>query len=449
MQETGNLKRTLSLWAIVMLGIGYMTPMVAFDTFGIVSDTTSGHVPASYVIALIAMLFTAASYGKMVKVFPVAGSAYTYTQKTISKKLGFMVGWASLLDYLFLPMVNALLTKIYMSALFPSVPSWMWIVGFVIVISFLNIISVNLASNFNSFLVMFQFLVIAIFIVLVIIGLNNGEGNGQVFSAIPFTGANAEMGALVAGATILCFSFLGFDAVTTLAEETPNATKTIPKAIFLTALIGGVLFISVSYFTQMFFPDISRFSDPESASPEIALMVGGSLFQAFFLAGTLTGTIASGLASTTSVSRLLYVMGRDNVFPKKFFGFIHPKYHTPAKNIILVGFVSLIALFLDLETAASLINFGALIAFTFVNLSVISHYVIKKKRYKTAKDFFNYLLMPTIGAGIVVVLWVHLDIHSLILGLIWTAVGAVYLMYITNMFRAPVPHIHMEEVKEL
>ncbi|KMY52750.1 Putrescine importer PuuP [Bacillus sp. FJAT-27231] len=449
MQETVQLKRSLSLWAIVMLGVGYMTPMVAFDTFGIVSEETGGHVPASYIIALVGMLFTAASYGKMVRVYPVAGSAYTYTQKTISKKLGFFVGWAALLDYLFLPMVNALLTKIYLSALFPEVPGWIWVVGFVVLVTIANLFSVNLAANFNNFLVLFQFLVIVVFVVLVVKGLNSGEGAGTVFSFVPFAEDGMSIGPLVAGATVLCFSFLGFDAVTTLSEETPNAVKTIPRAIFLTALVGGVLFITVSYFTQMFFPDVSRFSDPEAASPEIALYVGGKLFQAFFLAGTLTGTLASGLASHTSVSRLLYVMGRDNVIPSKFFGYIHPKWRTPALNVVLVGCISLIAIFLDLETATSLINFGALIAFTFVNLAVISHYVIKMKRYRTIKDFINYLVFPVVGASIVMVLWVHLNIHSLILGVIWSVIGMLYLMYITNWFRSPVPQMHMEEVHEL
>ncbi|WP_203364510.1 APC family permease [Bacillus sp. REN10] len=449
MQDSVRLKRSLSLWAIVMLGVGYMTPMVAFDTFGIVSEKTNGHVPTSYIIALLGMLFTAASYGKMVKVFPVAGSAYTYTQKAINKKLGFLVGWAALLDYLFLPMVNALLSKIYLSALFPNVPDWIWVVGFVAIVTLLNLFSVNLAANFNTFLVMFQFLVIAIFIFLVVRGLLSGEGNSEVFSFLPFLGSDMEMGSLVAGATILCFSFLGFDAVTTLAEETPDAVKTIPKAIFLTALIGGVLFTSVTYFTQMYFPDMSRFSDPEAASPEIALFVGGKLFQAFFLAGTLTGTLASGLASHTSVSRLLYVMGRDQVISAKFFGYIHPKWRTPAFNVILVGLVSLIAIFLTLETATSLINFGALIAFTFVNLAVIAHYVVKEKRYKTFKDMVSNLIFPIIGASIVMVLWVNLNVHSLILGILWSIFGMIYLMYITNMFRSPVPQMHMEEVHEL
>ncbi|MFP3668075.1 APC family permease [Priestia sp. SIMBA_032] len=444
-----ELKRSLKLSSIVLLGIGYMGPMAVFDTFGIVSAQTRGHVPTAYVFALIAMLFTAISYGKMVKVYPVAGSAYTYTQKTINSNLGFLVGWSSLLDYLFLPMITAVLTKIYLSALFPSIPSWLFVVGFIGVVTVINLFSVNVTANFNNLLVIFQILVIIIFVILVITGLAHGEGTGRILSIQPFFQADMQLSSLISGATILCFSFLGFDAVTTLAEETANPTVTIPRAIFLTAFVGGVLFVGASYFTQSFFPDISRFSDPEATSPEIALYVGGKLFQAFFLAGTVIGTLASGLSSHASVSRLLYVMGRDNVLPKRFFGYIHPRWNTPFLNVLFVGAISLSAMFFDLLTATSLISFGALIAFTFVNVCVVVHYVIRKKQHKTIQGFVNYLLLPIIGAGGVIVLWVNLSIDSLIFGLVWAGIGLVYLTYLTKLFTSKPPQFQFEEVKEL
>ncbi|MGG1368128.1 APC family permease [Priestia megaterium] len=444
-----ELKRSLKLWSIVFLGIGYMTPMVVFDTFGIVAQKTNGHVPTAYILALVAMLFTAISYGKMVKVYPVAGSAYTYTQKTINSNLGFLVGWSSLLDYLFLPMINAVLTKIYLSALFPSIPSWLFVLGFVGIVTVINLFSVNVTANFNNLLVTFQMLVIIIFVILVITGLNHGEGTGRILSIQPFFQSDMQLTSLISGATILCFSFLGFDAVTTLAEETANPTATIPRAIFLTALVGGILFIGASYFTQSYFPDISRFSDVEATSPEIALYVGGKLFQAFFLAGTVTGTLASGLSSHASVSRLLYVMGRDNVLPRRFFGYIHPRWNTPFLNVLFVGAISLSAIFFNLLTATSLINFGALIAFTFVNVCVIVHYVIRKKQHKTIWGFINYLLLPGIGGGTVVVLWINLSTDSLILGIIWAGIGLVYLTYLTKLFTCRPPHFQFEEVKEL
>ncbi len=444
-----ELKRSLKLWSIVFLGVGYMTPMVVFDTFGIVAQKTSEHVPTAYILALVAMLFTAISYGKMVKVYPVAGSAYTYTQKTINSNLGFLVGWSSLLDYLFLPMINAVLTKIYLSALFPSIPSWLFVLGFVGIITVINLFSVNVTANFNNLLVTFQMLVIIIFVILVIMGLNHGEGTGRILSIQPFFQSDMQLTSLISGATILCFSFLGFDAVTTLAEETANPTVTIPRAIFLTALVGGILFIGASYFTQSYFPDVSRFSDVEATSPEIALYVGGKLFQAFFLAGTVTGTLASGLSSHASVSRLLYVMGRDNVLPRRFFGYIHPRWNTPFLNVLFVGAISLSAIFFNLLTATSLINFGALIAFTFVNVCVIVHYVIRKRQHKTIWGFINYLLLPGIGGGTVVILWINLSTDSLILGIIWAGIGLVYLTYLTKLFTCRPPQFQFEEVKEL
>ncbi len=160
----------------------------------------------------------------------------------------------------------------------------------------------------------------------------------------------------------------------------------------------GVIFISVSFFIQLFFPSIQRFHQPDAALPEIALYVGGKLFQSIFLCVTFINTLASGLASHASVSRLLYVMGRDNVFPEKFFGYIHPKWRTPALNVLMVGLVALSALSFDLVTATALINFGALVAFTFVNLSVISHFFIREGRNKSWKDRFNFLFLPLVGA---------------------------------------------------
>ncbi|WP_317851439.1 APC family permease [Neobacillus bataviensis] len=445
MENGVKLKRSLKLWQIVIMGLAYMTPMVVFDTFGIVSGVTNGHVPSAYIIALIGMLFTAASYGKLVKVFPQAGSAYTYTQKAINGHLGFLVGWSSLLDYLFLPMVNALLTKLYLNALFPSVPDFIWVLVFVGIVTFLNLRSVNILANFNSIFVAVQILIMIVFIILVVKGLNGGEGAGTVLSLKPFFVEGMTIPVLITGATILCFSFLGFDAVSTLSEETPNPEKTIPKAILLTALWGGVIFITTSFFIQLFFPDISRFKNPDAALPEIALYVGGKLFQSIFLCTTFVNTLASGLASHASVSRLLYVMGRDKVFPEKWFGFVHPKWRTPAFNVIFVGVISLSAWFFDLVTATSLINFGALMAFTFVNLSVISHFAVRQKMHRSPKGFFDYVIMPLIGAAAVGILWVNLEISSLIMGLIWFGFGFVYLLYLTKAFRAAPPQFKTEE----
>ncbi|WP_445497452.1 APC family permease [Photorhabdus sp. SF281] len=434
-----QLRKTLTLVQVVMMGLAYLQPTTIFDTFGIVSGLTDGHVATSYAIALIAILFTALSYGKLVKRFPSAGSAYTYAQKSISPHVGFMVGWSSLLDYLFMPMINILLAKIYLQAIFPGVDPWIFVVGLTLLMTVFNLRGINVVANLNTGIVIVQVAVMFVFVGLLIHGVYNGEGAGTLWSARPFTSEDAHLIPMITGATILCFSFLGFDSISTLSEETPNAGKVIPKAIFLTALIGGIIFIMVSYFLQLYFPDISRFKNPDEAQPEIMLYVAGTLVQSIIMVFSCVTVLASGMAAHAGVSRLLYVMGRDGVFPEKVFGYVHPKWRTPAINVLLVGLVALSAITFDLVTATALINFGALIAFTFVNLSVISQFYIRERRNRTLKDTINFLVLPVIGACTVGVLWMNLEQSSMELGLTWGAIGLIYMIFLTRRFRQPMP----------
>ncbi|OAT47085.1 putrescine importer [Proteus hauseri ATCC 700826] len=436
-----QLRKTLTLMQVVMMGLAFLQPMTIFDTFGIVSGITNGHVATSYAIALIAILFTAVSYGKLVKRFPSAGSAYTYAQKSMSPYVGFMVGWSSLLDYLFMPMINILLAKIYLQAIFPGVDPWIFVFVLVALMTFFNLRGINVVANLNTIIVIVQVAVIVVFVGLLIHGVHNGEGAGELWTIRPFASVDAELIPMITGATILCFSFLGFDGISTLSEETPNAGNVIPKAIFLTALIGGLIFIVVSYFLQLYFPDISRFEKPDESQPEIMLYVAGALFQSIILVFSCVTVLASGMAAHAGVSRLLYVMGRDGVFPEKTFGYVHPKWRTPAFNVLLVGFLALGAVFFDLVTATALINFGALVAFTFVNLSVISQFYIRERRNKGIMDNINFLILPIIGAATVGVLWINLEPGSMELGLIWGAIGLLYMVWITRRFRRPMPQM--------
>lgn len=434
-----QLCKALTLVPVVMMGLAYLQPMTIFDTFGIVSSLTDGHAATAYIFALLAILFTAVSYGKLVRKFPSAGSAYTYAQKSISPHVGFMVGWSSLLDYLFMPMINILLAKIYLEAIFPGAPSWIFVAALVCLMTFLNLRGIKLVANLNTIIVIVQVAIIIILLGLVINGVYRGEGAGTLLSSRPFWSENAHVMPMISGATILCFSFLGFDGISSLSEETKDAERVIPKAIFLTALIGGLIFIVVSYFVQLYFPDISRFKDPDASQPEIILYVAGKFFQSMILVISSVTVLASGMAAHAGVSRLMYVMGRDGVFPTRFFGYVHPKWRTPAFNVFLVGVIALSALSFDLVTATALINFGALVAFTFVNLSVIVQFYIRDKLNSTLKDTFNYLILPVIGALTVVTLWINLDASSMTLGLVWALVGLIYLIIVTRGFCVSVP----------
>lgn len=443
-----ELRKSLTLIPVVMIGLAYMQPMTLFDTFGIVSGLTDGHVPTAYAFALIAVLFTALSYGKLVRRYPSAGSAYTYAQKAIHPVVGFMVGWSSLLDYLFAPMINILLAKIYFEALVPSVPSWIFVIVLVGFMTLSNLRSIKTVANINTLVVVLQIVLIVVITGMVIYGVTHGTGYGTLASSKPFWGENTHTVPLITGATILCFSFTGFDGISNLSEETKDAERVIPRAIFLTALIGGLIFIVSTYLLQLYFPDISRFKDPDASQPEIMLYVAGKTFQVGALIFSTITVLASGMAAHAGVARLMYVMGRDGVFPKSFFGYVHPKWRTPAMNIVLVGAIALLAINFDLVMATALINFGALVAFTFVNLSVFNHFWRREGRNKTWLDKLHYFVLPLIGAATVAVLWINLEVTSLTLGLVWAGVGIVYLGWLTQRFRKPPPQFDRTKAEQ-
>ena len=438
--QSSHLARTLGLWAIVGLGLGYMTPTVVFDTFGIVSEETGGVVPTSYVLALVVMLFTAISYGRMTRVFPSAGSAYTYTSATMSPNLGFLIGWAALLDYLLLPLVNALIIRSYMYSFFPEAPAWIWVVVYVAVITTMCLVSMTNTSRVNMILVTFCVGLIGVFFLLSIKALINGTGNGTIFSVDPAWHEGVHLGLVITGATIVAFSFIGFDAITMYTEEAKDPSL-VPKAILLALLIGGGIFFSAAWFTQSMFPDVSGFSEESlenSALPEIAYYVGGQLFKILLTAAAFAATMASSLASHSSVSRLLYVMGRNGRGPvSRLFGYVHPTFRTPAYAIVFVGLVSLLAISFNLDFIASLINFGALIAFTFVNLTVIAYFAFRRREVHGARDIFRNLVLPGIGVALTVLLWVYLSAESTRYGAIWFGIGVIVLLWITRFLRRP------------
>ena len=425
-QGSPRLARSLGLWAIVALGLGYMTPTVMFDTFGIVHEETNGVVPTAYLVALVVMLFTAISYGRMVRVFPSAGSAYTYTRETMHPGLGFLVGWTALLDYLLLPLVNALILRLYMESVFPGVASWIWVVVFVAAITALNVWSINSTSRVNFALLVFEVVMVAAFVVLAVVDLNSGVGAGTVFTTDTFFHENVEAAAVLTGATVVCFSFIGFDAITMYTEEARDPSV-MPKAIMVCLLIGGAIFLFSSHFAQAVFPDVSVFEITDDPLPEMALLVGGKIFQLLFLSAAFAATVASGLASHASVSRLLYVMGRNGVLmPARFFAWVHPKHHTPVGATLFVGAVSLLAITPSLELVASMINFGALVAFSFVNLAVIAHFAVRRRQLRNPREVATNLVLPLVGFGLTVLLWSFLHGDAFVMGLSWAAIGLVY-----------------------
>lgn len=437
-----RLQRTLSLGAVVLFGIAYMTPIIVLGTFGILAQSTAGMVPAAYLAALVAMFFTAMSYGRMASAFPVAGSAYSYVRKAISPKLGFIAGWAVLLDYLFLPMAIWLIGAAYLNSAFPAVPQWVWVLAFIGITSAINIVGLKLANGINALLMLVQFLVLIAFVVLCVHYVG-GDASTPLWSVKPFFNGDMQMPLIMSGAAIACYSFLGFDAVSTLTEETRDPRRTIPRAIMLITLIGGLIFVGVSYFVQIAHPSF-QFDSVDSAAYEIARNIGGDLFVSIFLIGLIVGQFASGLSAQASGSRLLYAMGRDGVLPKSFFGTLHERFGTPINSILLCAVVALLALKLDVTTSTSFINFGAFLAFSLVNLSVIFHYWIGGEK-KGLREWVLFLIFPFIGLVADLWLMVSLDHLAIYLGLSWLAIGVVYLAVLTGGFRRQPPEMDFQE----
>ena len=448
-QSTVKLQKTLGFWHIIIIGLAYIQPMTLFDTFGLVSEESHFHVPTSYIVALIAILFTSISYGHMIRRYPSSGSAYTYAQKSIHPNVGFMVGWSSWLDYLLSPMVNIILAVIYLEALFPDVNHWVWVICLTAVMTIVNLRGVKFVANFNSLIVFVQLAVIAYFTWMVYQLLSSGvnadgtlvNAKYQLWSLEPFWNEMTQVGALITGATLLCFSFTGFDSLSSLAEETKDTEKTLPRAIFMTALLAGVIFIISTYFMQIYFPNDPKtyFEDIAATQPDILLAVGGIAFKTIVLYFAIVTVMASGISAHAGVSRLMYVMGRDGVINKKIFGHISPKNFTPSYNIMIVGAVALTAGFMDLDIVISMISFGALTAFTFVNLSVISRYALRDGRTKTTKDIISFVVIPLLGFISIFAMWLEIEETALKYGLWWAMFGILYLGYKTKGFKHPAP----------
>ncbi len=426
MTNKTTLVKSLKLPQVVFMGLAWMTPMIFFTVYGVAFEAADGRMAAAYIIAFIAIFFTAFSYSRMVKAYPISGSAYTYTKKSIHPKAGFLVGWALLLDYIFSPIIAILTFGIFMNTEFPSIPIFVWIILMNVVLVAVNIVGIKSAASVSSLSVLIQIAFIALFCGLIVKDILAGDTQAaSLFSLAPFFGADGSLSAVFTGASLICFCFLGFDAVTTMSEETIEAEKTISKAIFLIVLIAAVMYIAISYLTQVAFPDFA-FTNPDNAAYTLVQVVGGNLLSSIFIMVLIIATFTQGVSSVTSVSRFLYALGRESILPGKLFTSLHPKYRTPAANIIFVGIISFAAVFFNLDTAVTFVSFGALTAFTFVNLSVIAHYFIKRKE-RSVKSTFLYLVFPLIGAGFICWLLTLLNKQTLVYGIIWLVVGFIYL----------------------
>ncbi|MFF8731953.1 APC family permease [Streptomyces sp. NPDC015171] len=439
--DTGGarLRGGLGLRHIVFLGLAFMAPLAVFDTFGLVSEETGGHVPLAYLAVLVAVGLTALSYARMARRITSAGSVYTYAGRALGAPVGFLVGWSATLDYVLLPMLNALLAAIYMGAVLPAVPAWVWVLSTVVICTALNLVGVRLAAKVNVLLVIVQAGVAVAFLVFAVRAVVT---HGRSFGTTGFDLTTVPPRDLFGGASLLALSFLGFDAVSTLSEEAARPRRDIPRAILFIVAAAGVFFLAVTYVMQTLFPDVSAVGDIVGASPEIARYIGGAAFQTVFVCGYLTAVLGCGLTQQMSAARLLFAMGRDGMLPQAVFGRVDRRTGVPAVNVLVVGLVAASAVFLDLGSAASLINFGAYTAFAAVNLAVIGFWVRDRRAGRPEASgsaaAVLQLVLPSLGFVVNAALWVSLDTPAKIVGVCWALAGVVILAVRSGGFRRPV-----------
>ncbi|ANY90367.1 MULTISPECIES: APC family permease [Pseudomonas] len=437
-----QLRRVLGLPALVFFGLVYMVPLTIFTTYGIVTEITGGRTAGAYLVTLLAMLFTATSYSFMVKRFPVAGSAYSYTNLAFGPNVGFLAGWSLLLDYLFIPMINYLLIGLFLNIAFPAIPAWTIILASIALVTVLNVVGIHSVAKASNLIVGAQIVFIGVFVALSYQSLAGQPMD--LLSPLIGDGSQPGFGHLMAGAAVLCLSFLGFDAVSTLAEETRDARRDVPRAIILTTLGAGLLFTLLAYISQLVLPG-STFANADAAANEVMFKAGGQFLANFFTAAFVAGSLGSALASQAAVSRILYTMGRDNVLPQRTFGRLSPRFGTPVFAIVLVSAFSLLALVIDLATLASLISFGALVAFSAVNLAVVRTHLINERSHRNFKGLLCYGLVPLVGLGLTLWLWTSLSALTLVIGLCWFALGLAYLAVLTSGFRRPMRLVDFSE----
>ena len=415
MGET-TLKRTLTLPLIIMFGLAYLAPTVVFNYYG---------------------LFT-----------PSTGGMYTLSICATAVVMAFLSGWVMLVDYLLLPMICYLLLGVYINEYFPMIPVWVIVIIVALIGMVINIVGIKTASIVDTIVTCAAIGFTILFIACIVRYVTDGGGSGTLFDPSAFYNPeNFQIKGILSASAVLCASFVGFDAVTTLAEEAKEPEKVMGKAIMGVVIGAGIIFAIVAYFSQIAWPQAyANIEDPDTGIFELFPHIGMSWLGTIFFIIDNCGSFVCALAGMGAVSRILYGMGRDNILPKKFFGKLSPKFQTPVNNIVLTTIIALTAIFYqdNVMGAASLVSFGAVCGFFMVNFSVVGHYIIRGKE-RGASAMIKHLVIPVIGMISLIVVFYFIETPAKILGGIWLLVGIVYLAVKTKGFRQLPPEMKIEE----
>ena len=430
---TQQLKRSLGLGDLIVYGMIFMVPISPFSIFGLVDHDAHGMVSLAYLVGLIGMVFTALSYVTMARAFPMAGSVYTYAQRGLHEVAGFLAGWLILLDYILIPALLYIISALALRDLWPAIPVSVWMLGFIGFNAAVNLRGIEFTAQANRYLLVFELVVLAIFLVLALIALYAGHGAGHLTLKPLFDPQVFNLGTVAGATSIAVLSFLGFDGISTLSEESAGGHRAIGRATLISLLLIGIMFMLQTWIAS----DLSRgmqFGSPDSAFYEISELAGGVWLKRLVVTSVaISSGIANAMAAQAAVSRILFAMARDRQLPA-ILAKVHPRYQTPYASTLLVTAVSLAVslAFVDrLEDLTRLVNFGALSGFVMLHLSVINHHF----RRERSGQWVHHLLFPALGLLVIgYVLW-QMDATAKTLGCVWLVVGIGYQLVLTRGFK--------------
>lgn len=429
-----KLKRVLGVWDLVFIGIVIIQPIAPMGIYGVINNAAGGHVVTTILIAMVAMLFTAISYGQMARAYPSAGSAFTYVGRELHPALGYVTGWAMVMDYILNPLICTVLCSKLTQNILPGVPYPALAVGYAVMFTALNLRGVKTSARINEALAGGMAIVVVIFFAFVIRFVWGIHHYGAGFFSLPlYDPSTFNLGRIFHGTSIAVLTYIGFDAISTFSEEVENPRRNILLATVLVCIVTGILSSLEVYAAQLVwgskpFPE----NMVESAFPLVARQVGGFFLFQLVNFTILIANIGSGMGSQLGAARLLYGMGRSDGIPKKFFGAIDPKNHIPRNNVLFVGAIALIgAFYISYERGAELLNFGALIAFMGVNAAAFLRYF-----WRSPEKRLRLFLSPVLGFLVCFYIWRNLGRYAIILGAVWMAVGIAYGMVKTRGFQA-------------
>jgi len=457
-----RLRRSLTLSDLILYGIIVIQPVAPMSVFGVLSDRGRGHVVTALLIAMVAMLFTGISYGRMARAYPSAGSAFTYVAQEVNPTVGYVTGWSMVMDYMLNPLICTVWCAGQASQFAPGVPPWIWKIFFVVVFTLLNLRGIKTSARINTGMaVLMGAVVVAIFVAAARYIFGSAPHDTFYYTRPFYDPATFTMSGLFGCTSIAVLTYIGFDGISTLSEEAENPRRNILLATVLTCVVIGVLSAIEVYVAQLIWPASQPFPDINTAYSYVAGRAWAPLFPivGFTL---LLANFGSGLGAQIGAARLLYGMGRSNALPKSFFGAVDEKSRVPRNNVFLVGGVALVGAFL-LEIVAGfktyalgstpltwatfgkimnggeayglgaeMLNFGALIAFMGVNVAAFLRYYVRAKEKK-----LSFLIPPVLGFIICLGLWLNLSRPAIIVGAIWMIAGIAFGVWKTKGFSEP------------